>query len=354
MLTKSGVALTFYAFYVASKQGKSGLTTTVDVYETTSGSPIVAAGSATEIGGGLYYYTLSSGSVDDSGGYVAVFKTADTSVDQQHIPALWITDTELKNLDAAVSTRSTLTAAQANAEADTALADAGLTTTVTGRIDAAISTRLAAADYTEPLDASATQSAAETGAGQALAIYTAATAADVEAVPGATWEEATADHATAGSMGLAMGNAGSAADPLTNTVPGSYEPGTAGARLGLIGAGLVRAVSPVREDGERITLDIGDSYTGSRALTWTDDDGTWPNLTDYTAALVIHGQAEIAGTITGAGTANQQITVELSTADTATLIPGDAQPFAVKVTNDPDVATLRRGLAKIRSEITAA
>ena len=147
MLTKSGVALTFYAFFVASKQGKSGLTVTIDVYEKTTATPIVSGGSATEIAGGLYYYTLSSGSVDESGGYVAVFKTADSSVDQQHIPALWITDTELKNLDAAISTRSTLTAAEANAEADQALADAGLTTTVTGRIDAAISTRLAAAGF---------------------------------------------------------------------------------------------------------------------------------------------------------------------------------------------------------------
>jgi hypothetical protein len=38
---------------------------------------------------------------------------------------------------------STLTAAQVNAEADTALADVGLTNTITGRIDAAISSRLA-------------------------------------------------------------------------------------------------------------------------------------------------------------------------------------------------------------------
>jgi hypothetical protein len=49
---------------------------------------------------------------------------------------------KLANLDAAVSSRSTLTAAQVNAEADTALADVGLTNTVTGRIDAAISSRL--------------------------------------------------------------------------------------------------------------------------------------------------------------------------------------------------------------------
>jgi hypothetical protein len=54
------------------------------------------------------------------------------------------------NLDATVSSRSTLTAAQVNAEADAALADVGLTTTVTGRIDATVSSRLATAGYTAP------------------------------------------------------------------------------------------------------------------------------------------------------------------------------------------------------------
>lgn len=63
------------------------------------------------------------------------------------------------NLDATVSSRSTLTAAQVNAEADAALADVGLTTTVTGRIDAAISTRLAGASYSAPLDAAGVRSA---------------------------------------------------------------------------------------------------------------------------------------------------------------------------------------------------
>jgi hypothetical protein len=54
---------------------------------------------------------------------------------------------------------STLTAAQVNAEADQALADVGLTTTVTGRIDAAISTRLATSSYTAPLNAADTRAA---------------------------------------------------------------------------------------------------------------------------------------------------------------------------------------------------
>ena len=52
-----------------------------------------------------------------------------------------------------------LSAAQVNAEADTALSDVGVTTTVTGRIDVAVSTRLAASSYTAPLDAIGTRNA---------------------------------------------------------------------------------------------------------------------------------------------------------------------------------------------------
>lgn len=51
------------------------------------------------------------------------------------------------------------TTAQINTEVDTALADVGLTTTVTGRVDVAVSTRLAASSYTAPLDAAGTRTA---------------------------------------------------------------------------------------------------------------------------------------------------------------------------------------------------
>ena len=49
-----------------------------------------------------------------------------------------------------------LSAAQVNTEADTALSDVGLTATITGRIDAATSTRLATAGYTAPDNATIT------------------------------------------------------------------------------------------------------------------------------------------------------------------------------------------------------
>jgi hypothetical protein len=149
MIEQTSTSVKFLAFYTSSKQGKTGLTVTIDIYDP-SGTQIVTGGSATAIGGGLYSYTLSSNNSTE-GEYAAIFKTSDSTVDAQHIPSLWVLGRAgVENLDAPVSSRSTLTAAQVNAEADTALSDVGLTTTITGRIDAAISSRLATSGYTAP------------------------------------------------------------------------------------------------------------------------------------------------------------------------------------------------------------
>ena len=72
----------FYAFFTASKVGKTGLTVTADI-RNSAGTLQVTDGSATEIGSGLYIYTYTSATEDD---YTAGFKTADTSVDAQHVP----------------------------------------------------------------------------------------------------------------------------------------------------------------------------------------------------------------------------------------------------------------------------
>lgn len=110
MIEQIGNALTFWAFYVASKAGKTGLTVTVDVWK--NSVEIVTAGSATEVGDGLYKYTLASGSVDAEGDYIAVFHTTDTSVDQKDLPALWLTQKAgVEHLDENVSAAKTLTAA---------------------------------------------------------------------------------------------------------------------------------------------------------------------------------------------------------------------------------------------------
>jgi hypothetical protein len=89
VIEQVGNAVKFVAFFTSARQGKSGLTVTIDVYNP-AGTLVVTAGSATEVGGGLYSYTLASGSVTTEGEYLAVFKTTDTTVDAQHIPALWV------------------------------------------------------------------------------------------------------------------------------------------------------------------------------------------------------------------------------------------------------------------------
>lgn len=106
--------LDFFSFYVASKQAVTGLTVTVDVWKhltsTNTSSQIVTAGSATEVGGGLYRYQLSSASVTGEGEYICIFKTTSTVPDQQHIPSIWcVQKAGSEYLDAAVTTRASAT-----------------------------------------------------------------------------------------------------------------------------------------------------------------------------------------------------------------------------------------------------
>jgi hypothetical protein len=93
MLEQLGSSVIFYAFYTEGGAGDTGLTVTVDVWEVTragTATEIVTGGSAVEIGDGVYRYLLAAGSVDAEAEYIAVFKTADTDTDQQHIPAMWV------------------------------------------------------------------------------------------------------------------------------------------------------------------------------------------------------------------------------------------------------------------------
>jgi len=104
MIEQVSNSVKFLAFFTASKQGKTGLTVTIDIYNP-SGSQIVTAASATAIGGGLYSYTLSTNNSAE-GEYAAIFKTTDATVDAQHIPSLWVLGRAgVENLDAATSSR---------------------------------------------------------------------------------------------------------------------------------------------------------------------------------------------------------------------------------------------------------
>jgi hypothetical protein len=101
-------SLVFSAFFAdATGTGVTGLTVTWDVYNPAN-TKVVTDGAATEVGGGFYKYTLASGSVTTEGEYVALAKTAATTVAQKQIPALWIVGRGgVEDLDAAISSRST-------------------------------------------------------------------------------------------------------------------------------------------------------------------------------------------------------------------------------------------------------
>lgn len=115
-LEQVGNAIIFYAFYTVNGLGTTGLTVTTDVWEIVAdgtATEIASAQSATEIGDGLYRYRVVAGSVDATAEYIAVFKCTDTTIDQRHIPAIWVVGKDwVENVDAASSTLSTLTAAQ--------------------------------------------------------------------------------------------------------------------------------------------------------------------------------------------------------------------------------------------------
>lgn len=158
--------LTFYSFFTYAKQGVAGLTVTADVYR--SGTSILTAQACTAVGGGLYSYTLSSANVTVEGEYICLFKTTSTSVDQQHIPAIWcIAKAGVEYLDAQVTSRAAIvdyTTARAakldnlDATISSRLAPAGITsmqadvtaikTPVTTNLDATISSRLTPAGIT--------------------------------------------------------------------------------------------------------------------------------------------------------------------------------------------------------------
>ncbi len=91
-INQIGNASTVVATFLANKVGKTGLTVTVDVFEIisdVSSSQIVTDGAASEIGLGLYAYTIASGLLDAKALYIAVFKTTDLTVVLKQIPTMW-------------------------------------------------------------------------------------------------------------------------------------------------------------------------------------------------------------------------------------------------------------------------
>lgn len=128
--------LLFLGQYIATKAGKTGLTVTVDVdkylISDATRSSEVTAGDGVEGRNGLYSYLLAGADLALYQ-YVATFKTADATVDQQHIAALGLVVP-----DALVSSRAV--AGDIPAAATVAAAVRAELNTELTRVDVAVST----------------------------------------------------------------------------------------------------------------------------------------------------------------------------------------------------------------------
>lgn len=104
MIEQTANAITFYFTFVESKLGKTGLTTAVYIYRKSDLSVIVNGLAGSELGRGVYYYTLASGSTGTPSDYIGIAETATTSVDCRAAFALWVVGPDwVENLDAPIS-----------------------------------------------------------------------------------------------------------------------------------------------------------------------------------------------------------------------------------------------------------
>jgi len=314
MIEQVGNAITFYAQFLVSGAAGTGLTVTCTVYLGSDGSTVVSAQATTEIGGGLYKYTLASGSVGTEDDYLAVFNEAAATADQTDVPSLWtVGHAGIENLDANVAGVETKVDLQATAVA------------------------LAALDVKHD----ATDVALGVVDGNVDDIETLLTALDVK------------HDATDVALGVVDGNV----DDI-ETLLGTWDTGSA----------TVVFVGPVSADAGTLTLVRADSYTESLGRAIQLDSTTWPDLTGSTITMTIRRRREAFGTgsdgilvavtdkaasrVVGVG--EQTVVFELSTTETEELLPGTSTgKFDVQaVLADSTVITLVSGLVTVVEDQT--
>lgn len=140
MLIKQSSAIKAVPFFMVDAadhiSGKTGLSPTVTISK--NGAAFATpAGAVTEMGSG--WYKVAPNATDSNTVGALLVHATGTGADPFDIEHEVIEATLAKGTD--LTGFNDLSAAQVNAECDTALVDVGLTTTVTGRIDVAVSTR---------------------------------------------------------------------------------------------------------------------------------------------------------------------------------------------------------------------
>lgn len=309
---KKNTAVTGFPFGLVDASDGSAITTgTVTVYITKDGgTQATSSNSASHEGNGQWSINLTAGEMN--GDLVGILAT---HTDAVPVHFTIKTDTKL------TSELNDLSAANVNDECDTAISDAALATaanlaTVDANVDAILvdtGTTLpaqitglndpTAADIADAVWDEAISGHTSSGTtGEALDNATAPTAA---AVADAVWTEAIADHSgTSGSTAEALNAAGSAGDPWTTTLPGSYTGSQAGKML-----------SDILTD----TAEIGAAGAGLTAIPW---NASWDTevQSEVNDALVAYSASTLdeAAIRTAVGLSSADLDTQIAGLPTAT------------------------------------
>lgn len=146
-------------------------------------------------------------------------------------------------------------------------------------------------------------------------------------VENAVWDADTADHADAGSTGEALTAAGSAGDPWTTTLPGSYSAGQAGK---IVGDNLN---APVNSRATQTSVDDLPTYSELATALAAADDATLAAIAALPTPLTAAGVRAALGmasanldTQLDALPTNSELATALASADDATLAAIAALP----------------------------
>lgn len=154
-------------------------------------------------------------------------------------------------------------------------------------------------------------------AGSVTAAAIAADAIDADALA--------ADAVTEIAAGISVPTAAAVADAVWDeAVSGHTTSGTTGSALNRIGSGQITAISTVSQAGDIPEIIGGADYLDADgyAFPWTNEDGTWPDLTDATVTwhgIAGNGQTKsISGSVV-TPTGTQKVMVEMTSAETGDL-----------------------------------
>lgn len=248
-----------------------------------------------------------------------------------------------------------LSAAAVNAEVDTGLADVGLTATITGRIDASVSSRASATDLATVAGYIDTEVAAiksvtdkidttlEVDGGgyrfTANALEQAPTgggsAPTAEEIADAVWDEAISGHLTSGTTGAALNAAGSAGDPWATLLPGAYGAGTAGYIVGTNIDAPISGAGGLDAAGVRAAVGLASANLDTQldALPTADEVADEVQTRTIAAVATVNGLAN--NIITAAALASDAVTeIQSGLATSSALATVDSVVDAIQAKTD--------------------